>query len=152
MKKIVWLSDLHLNFLSSDELYEFLKIVIHHEPIVVLITGELSDSTKLIFHLRILEAEIKRPVYFVLGNHDFYHSSIKKVRKEVSSLVLNSKNLSWLTEMGIIELNSTTAIMGHDSWADCKSDIFSERIAFRSYRGYYIFETFDYDGHILGTI
>jgi len=118
MKKIVWLSDLHLNFLSNDGLYDFLKIVVSHEPDLVLITGDISDSTKLISHLKILETEIKRPIYFVLGNHDFYHSSIKKVRKDISSLVFNSNNLSWLTESGIIEINSTTAIVGHDAWAD----------------------------------
>ena len=118
MNKIVWLSDIHLNFLSNEELYEFLKIVANCKSDIVLITGDISDSTKIIFHLKMLETEIKKPIYFVLGNHDFYHSSIKKVRKEVSSLVLNSKNLSWLTESGIIELNSNTAILGHDSWAD----------------------------------
>lgn len=89
-----------------------------------MITGDISDSTKLIFHLKILEAEIKRPVYFVLGNHDFYHSSIKKVYKEVSNLVSNSKNMSWLTEMGIIEINSDTAVVGHDAWADGRFEIF----------------------------
>ena len=89
-----------------------------------MITGDISDSTKLIFHLKILEAEIKRPVYFVLGNHDFYHSSIKKVYKEVSNLVSNSKNMSWLTEMGIIEINSDTAVVGHDAWADGRFENF----------------------------
>ena len=57
MKKIAWLSDLHLNFLSSNGLYEFLKVVVSYEPDVLVITGDISDSTKLIFHLKILEAE-----------------------------------------------------------------------------------------------
>jgi Icc-related predicted phosphoesterase len=118
MKKIIWLSDLHLNFLSNDGLYDFLKTVVSHEPDLVMITGDISDSTKLIFHLKILETEIKKPIYFVLGNHDFYHNSIKNIRKEVSSLVSNFKNLSWLTELDIIEITSSTAIVGHDAWAD----------------------------------
>jgi hypothetical protein len=58
------------------------------------------------------------PIYFVLGNHDFYHGSIAAVRQAVARQSAASRWLHWLPISGVVPLTATTALVGHDSWAD----------------------------------
>ena len=53
-----------------------------------------------------------------LGNHDFYQGSISQVRKLVTEVAQESKNLKCLAAMGVEALTPSTAIIGHDGWAD----------------------------------
>ena len=39
---------------------------------------------------------LRRPIYFVLGNHDYYFGSIDKVRKAVKQLCQERPNLHYL--------------------------------------------------------
>ena len=65
-----------------------------------------------------IAAAVARPVYFVLGNHDYYDGSIKEVRKDVSALCVDSPNLNWLSESGVIPLSDQTCLIGHGGWGD----------------------------------
>jgi len=64
-------------------------------------------------YLSILENNFECPIYFVLGNHDFYAGSIADVRASVKKLVQNSKRLYWMDIEGIVKLSSKTCIIGH---------------------------------------
>jgi len=65
-----------------------------------------------------MDEVIQKPIYFVLGNHDFYRGSITKTRQRIVQLVDEAKHLNYLTTMGIAELSPQTAIIGHDGWPD----------------------------------
>ena len=41
-------------------------------------------------HLKQFEKTIQKPIYFVLGNHDLYHSSFVEVKKDITSLTFGS--------------------------------------------------------------
>jgi 3',5'-cyclic-AMP phosphodiesterase len=56
----------------------------------------------------------------VLGNHDFYNGSVAQTRTRVGSLVRQSEFLVYLTQEGVIELTPSTALVGHDGWADAR--------------------------------
>jgi len=67
-----------------------------------------------------IEDTLKIPIYFVLGNHDYYGGSIVDTRSRVSRFSIRSEYCHWLPESGIIELNSSTCLFGHGSWADTR--------------------------------
>lgn len=118
VKRLAWCTDIHLNFLDEHGIEAFCRDVTGHEPDGVVITGDISDSTRLARHLGLLEKYLARPIYFVLGNHDFYGGSIEVVRDQVRTLSALSKHLIWLPAAGVVALSRTTALVGHDGWAD----------------------------------
>ena len=87
-------------------------------PEAVVITGDINQSTGLERHLRVLERTLSCPIYFVLGNHDFYNGSIAKVRDLAERISLASPRLCWLPARGVVPLTEHTALVGHDGWAD----------------------------------
>jgi predicted MPP superfamily phosphohydrolase len=97
MKRVAWLTDLHLEFVFSptkvNALCESIKAV---APDCVLIGGDTGIAYSVEQYLLILEKQLQLPIYFVMGNHDFYHGSIKQVREIVAGLSKTSKNLRWL--------------------------------------------------------
>ena len=78
----------------------------------------LPKAMTLLSISREIEEIIQKPIYFVLGNHDFYKDSIAKTRQRIAELAAESKHLRYLTAMEVVELSPQTAIIGHDGWAD----------------------------------
>jgi predicted phosphodiesterase len=118
MKRITWLSDIHLNFLSPVQTEKLFSLVNKSKGDMIVLTGDIGEGPRLSWYLRQLEARFKRPIYFVLGNHDFYHSSFTDVRAAVSQYAAHSSFLKWMNEAGIVELAPHTGMIGHDGWAD----------------------------------
>jgi predicted phosphohydrolase len=116
--RLAWLTDVHLNFLKAWQLSSFCAEVVDASPDAVVLTGDLSEAPQLLGHLRLLEEHWSRPIYFVLGNHDYYRSSIASVRTDVVELTSKSKQLHWLQTSGVIRLSEHTVLVGHDGWAD----------------------------------
>lgn len=122
--KLAWCTDIHLNFLEPDQLASFCSTIAAHEPDAIAITGDISEAPWLDDHLEALEKALDVPIYFVLGNHDYYRGSIKVVRDEMRALSKRSKHLRWLPAAGVIALGET-ALVGHDGWADARYGNFS---------------------------
>jgi predicted phosphodiesterase len=126
MKKIAWLSDIHLNFLPAEAVREFMAQVLSDNPDLVVISGDIAEADTLARYLRMLAEWLQRPVYFVLGNHDFYRSSIDQVRQDVEELSRNWQYLHYLPRQGVVELTPTTAMVGHDGWGDSRYGNYEE--------------------------
>jgi predicted phosphodiesterase len=116
--RVVWLTDIHLNFHTPVGIEKFFGLVRSSKPDVILISGDIGESTRLEWYLRQMETRFGCPIYFVLGNHDYYSSSFDYANGVVSRVCRESDRLCWLTEGKIIELAPDTALVGHDSWAD----------------------------------
>ncbi|HEV3141310.1 MAG TPA: metallophosphoesterase [Vicinamibacterales bacterium] len=117
--RLAWLTDLHLDFLDHEtKVVAFFDRVAASGADAVLVGGDVATAPKLERHLTLLERAVRRPIYFVLGNHDFYGSSIVKVRDAVRALCGRSTWLHWLSEAGFVPLGDETGLIGHDSWAD----------------------------------
>jgi len=82
------------------------------------LTGDISTATQIEAHLQLFEDLYQAPVYFVLGNHDYYGGTIESVRKMVEEICYKSKWLHWLPVSGVVRLNKDTCLIGHDGWAD----------------------------------
>lgn len=82
------------------------------------ICGDIGESHDLAKYLVEMNETIQKPIYFVLGNHDFYRGSIATTRLEVAEIAEQSRYLTYLTAMRVLELTPDTAIIGHDGWPD----------------------------------
>lgn len=116
--RALWLTDVHLNFPGRSVLDAFFAALAGQEADCVLLGGDIGEAPDVVGFLRRFEAELPVPVYFVLGNHDFYKGSIRGVRDRIRRLVRGSRRLVWLNDEEVVPLTPSTALVGHDSWAD----------------------------------
>jgi 3',5'-cyclic-AMP phosphodiesterase len=116
--KYVFYTDTHLLPFNR---YKMLSSILDEKPSGVFLTGDISHSGyTLIGDLEFFGKRIGRPLYFVLGNHDFFGSSFDKVHVQVRSLCKQYKNLIWMNEAGTIALNEETALIGKMGWYDAR--------------------------------
>ncbi len=120
MSKYAWATDLHLDFLRDDtqRLVQFAESLIVQNPTGIFLTGDLSTARTLIYHLSAIEKVVQRPIYFVLGNHDYYGADIAQVRKAMHELSNVSPFLRYMPTMPYYALSPVTAVVGHDGWYD----------------------------------
>jgi 3',5'-cyclic AMP phosphodiesterase CpdA len=116
--KLAWLTDIHLNFLRPAALDAFLGMLSDTEADAFVITGDIGEAHDIAGHLNAIDDAARRPVYFVLGNHDFYRGSIATVRKTVQQLCAVCPNLHWLPDAGVVPLTAEACLVGHDGWGD----------------------------------
>lgn len=116
--RLAWATDIHLNFLSRKELGDFFEQIRATRADALIVTGDIAEAPSVQRLLLTMAEAIARPVYFVLGNHDFYHGSIAEVRRAMAALGERSPHLRWLTGAGVVELTPGVALVGHEGWAD----------------------------------
>ena len=122
--RLAWATDIHLDFItdvndvhtSSRNLDTFCSMFGESDGIIL--SGDISLAPLLKDHLLALEKRLARPIYFVLGNHDFWSSTFASVRDEMTMLSNSSKYLKYLSAIPYIQLDETTFIVGHDGWYD----------------------------------
>lgn len=124
IKRLVWATDLHLDAVDKVQYRMFFDLVSAYTPDIVLIGGDISNGEASLIHLNNLSKLIPKQFYFVLGNHDFYHGSIVKIRAQAKELTREIPALHYLTDNGIIALSETTALIGHDGWSDGRAGDF----------------------------
>jgi len=120
--KLAWLSDIHLEFLKRPKAEAFLDEVREARADGLLLTGDISTAKQIKTHLLIL-ARLEIPIYFLLGNHDFYHGSFAWVDATVSDLCALHANLVHLGSGEIIQLSKSTVLIGHRGWADGRAGL-----------------------------
>ncbi len=118
--KFAWLTDIHLNFLKAVGLHDFLDNLKKLDADAILIGGDIAESNNIVAYLEEMENSLQIPIYFVLGNHDYYRGSIAETRQKIREFSKISESSHWLPESSIIELGSNTALIGHGSWADTR--------------------------------
>jgi Icc-related predicted phosphoesterase len=114
--RLAWATDLHLNFVSDEDALSFCHRLPQTADVVV-ISGDTGEADSIRHYLELLEQQLQRPIFFVLGNHDFYKGDFSTVRQAVFGLCQGSDWLHWLGQK-VLPLTSTTALIGHDGWAD----------------------------------
>jgi len=114
------MSDIHLNFLKKNELQSFVSVLSSYNVDSWLISGDIGESSSVIYLLDFLSDNLTQPIYFVLGNHDFYRSSLSKTTDAVKKHVENNPQLIWLTWAEHQNLGSGVALVGDDGWGDAR--------------------------------
>ncbi|MGB6042636.1 MAG: metallophosphoesterase [Pirellulales bacterium] len=116
--RALWLTDIHLNFVDDADVGPFLDRVKRQNADAVLLTGDIGESHSLLKYLEQLAASWDFPIYFVLGNHDFYFGSIVQLRGEVDRFCQSRPSLTYLTTLAVEQLTPRVGLIGHDGWAD----------------------------------
>jgi predicted phosphohydrolase len=116
--RLAWATDVHLNFLDARGRAAFASEVEQTGADALLLTGDIAEAPSLVATLQELERKLRRPIYFVLGNHDYYRGDLAGVRAQVRALSEASAYLRWLPAVGAVELAAGVALVGHDGWAD----------------------------------
>lgn len=117
--KPLWISDPHFDHLNKSDLQALsrLRAVLDTEKIThIFLGGDIADSRTMENELRRLAEICGRPVYYVLGNHDYYFGSIAEVRNRAS--LLDIPGVQWLPDAGVVPLSDDTALIGHGGWGD----------------------------------
>ncbi|BBM81823.1 metallophosphoesterase family protein [Candidatus Uabimicrobium amorphum] len=117
MIQALWLTDIHLEFLEDDAFHNFLEILQQCEYDMLWITGDIAHGANVSQYLIKLAMTLQKPIYFVLGNHDFYGRKTNDVYEEMY-IVSQNPYLTYLSASPVIEINANHALIGHDSWGD----------------------------------
>lgn len=116
--QIAWITDIHLNFVDSDGIERFCNKILSTDADAVLLSGDIGEAPTLGSYLDLLQERLRRPIYFVLGNHDFYQGAIVDVRNQAVAITQQSPWLRWLPAVDGVELTPQVALVGHDGWSD----------------------------------
>lgn len=129
-----WITDIHLDSADEEAYQSLVSAVKVQEPHAVLVGGDIANAAMVTSSLRRLRKDIGVPLYFVLGNHDFWGGSIKEQRERMNSLMKEDPTISYLNESGPVALTPSTALVGHDGWSDAKEgDFFLMPLALKDY-------------------
>ena len=74
-RSVAWMTDLHFDFLKRDAFTTFLLQVKANTPETILIAGDIGQANSFADYLLEMDELLQCPIYFVLGNHDYYHGS-----------------------------------------------------------------------------
>ena len=111
-RKITFISDIHLGSNSINHLKKIIKKINYLKPDLILIGGDLIDSNSfLLENLNILN-QIKEPIYFVTGNHEYYlKNSKEKINrlKEFNIILLDNKS-TLLEDINLIGISDNQNI------------------------------------------
>ncbi|MGO9261086.1 MAG: metallophosphoesterase family protein [Bryobacteraceae bacterium] len=91
--RIAWLTDIHLNFVSPHDRAGWYANLAGQKLDALLVGGDIGEADSVARFLTEIESALGVPIYFVLGNHDFYRSSIAATRATVSRLAAASPRL-----------------------------------------------------------
>jgi len=131
--RLGWVTDLHLNDQSNSLRKKFIENLLKLQLEALLITGDLFEGEGYLADLKELAETLSLPLYFVLGNHDYYQTSIRKRREEVQKL--NHPLLHFLTDESPCLLTKSVALTGHDGWADATvGNFLGSTIRLRDYK------------------
>lgn len=117
--RLAWATDIHLSFPKLPVRRRFLESATDQADALV-VTGDIAESHSLGEMLRQMDVLVGKPIYFVLGNHDFYRGSVARTRRDVAEMISGSRNLVYLSQSGPVGLTPNTALVGHDGWADAR--------------------------------
>ena len=126
--KLLWLTDTHFDHAHQKVIEKLCRDIVSESPDAIVITGDISNAKNIVNHLGFLELNIKAicPIFFVLGNHDYWFGSVEYIREVMTKLFTYSDEhkenlvpkLGWLGSSGVIPLTQDTFIVGHDGWYD----------------------------------
>ncbi|CAN5441564.1 metallophosphoesterase [soil metagenome] len=121
MKSVAWVTDIHLDRLNERDYLEYKEYLQELNPDGLIISGDIAEGEHVCKSLKDFNDSFGFPIYFVLGNHDFYFSSFLQVEENVRALVKASENLHWLSEAGVVRLDDSTALIGVEGWGDARN-------------------------------
>ena len=116
--RLTWATDIHLDQLAPDQAMAFLHAIQSSQCDGVLLGGDMSTAKSLEDDLTMIADYLDKPVYFVLGNHDFYGGSIAGVRSIAGKF--DSSRMKWVAGGDCLELAPGLGLVGNGGWGDAR--------------------------------
>jgi predicted MPP superfamily phosphohydrolase len=133
--KLIWLTDIHLNFLEENKRVDFYHELIVTDSDGVVISGDIAEAPSIESILKEMASITQKPIYFVLGNHDYYYGSINDLRNKMTAITKHEPFLFWLPASGPQKLNNDVVLLGQDCFADGRyGDYASSRVVLNDSR------------------
>jgi 3',5'-cyclic AMP phosphodiesterase CpdA len=120
MPRVAWATDLHLGHARPPALAALLAEVAGSDADVLVLAGDTGTAGTVRSWLTRLAAAFGRPVYFVLGNHDYYGGDIAGTRDRVRDQGARTTDLAYLWDTGVVPLSDQSALVGVDGWGDAR--------------------------------
>lgn len=112
--RLAWGTDLHLNFATEAQALALCAQARAAGAAGLVLTGDLAEAPSVEGWLTRLADALGLPLWFVLGNHDYYHGSIAGLRARLPAL----RGAQWLGGGAVVALTPHTALVGVDGWGD----------------------------------
>ncbi len=116
--RLAWITDPHFDHAKLETWRRWADDLIAFAPHALVMTGDISEGDDVAYQLRCLVETFDRPIYFVLGNHDFYGKSIAETRRLMIDLARDYDHLHYLTDSGPVFLTADSVLLGDDGWGD----------------------------------
>jgi len=116
--RLTWLTDTHLEFPGNSGRLRLAEEIRLQKPNNVLITGDISNAKQIKKLLPELQERIGVPIFYVLGNHDFYGGSIKEIREWAAKETIASGGKLFWMHGNFIQMNPYASLIAVDGWAD----------------------------------
>ncbi|MEN9580023.1 MAG: hypothetical protein RJA70_3032, partial [Pseudomonadota bacterium] len=120
MGLLLWATDVHLDHLRGRDAAKWFGHSLreaHPTAEGLLLTGDNAEAPTFAKLLRDLQAAFAAPVYFILGNHDYYRGSFTEGDQQ--ALALHSPVLHWLSVSPIWPAPGV-ALCGSEGWYDVR--------------------------------
>lgn len=122
--RCIWVTDVHLNFLDQAQLIAFFDEVGRQRPDHIFVTGDTGEAHDVFKFLELFA--LIAPTHAVLGNHDFYGSTIAALRAKAPK--------EWLPARAPIQLTPSTALLGVDGWGDGRCGNLDSKVLLSDWR------------------
>lgn len=116
--KSLWVADLHLDHMGVEDYGKTMRAFQEAQADVCILGGDIGTARNFEFFLRQLSERCpKTQFYFVLGNHDFWYSTIGGAQSMAKYLrIPNVTYMTALTEA--VTLGEGIQLVGVDGWYD----------------------------------
>lgn len=129
--RAVWTTDMHLSHAREPQVTKFLNSVKAEKPDLLFVTGDTAEARTVFRNLKRYKDHVGGELFFVLGNHDYYGSSIKAVRDDARAF----KDGLWLGRTDCVQLTETAFMVGVDGWGDARAgNVYKSPIALNDWR------------------
>jgi len=115
---LAWAADIHLDHAGPARSERFIADLAAAAPDAVLLGGDISVGTDVVEDLQRIARAVRRPVHFVMGNHDYWGWSVSGARSVLSRLT--GPDLNWLPAVGCIEVAEGVGLVGVGGWGDAR--------------------------------
>lgn len=121
MARLAWCTDIHLDVCGDTDnaTIRLVEKAVRQGVDGMVVTGDISNGQNLVYHLSVMERVLQKPIYFVLGNHDYWAQHRDNIHKQMRELNGMAPYLKWLPGSSYVPISDTTCILGHDGWYDC---------------------------------
>ncbi len=133
--KVAWLTDVHLEWLNQKSRRTFFEAIAEERPECILVGGDICNPEYLEPWLLKLQKKVPVPIYFVLGNHDYYGASLCEVRELAKSITKAHDEIWWLPSTGVVPFTDDVGLVGHGCWGDgCAGSFFDSPLSLNDFR------------------